>query len=203
MRTRMRSIILLITSSVILSTLVACTSINKPKQHIAVYDFGLSVASDNHQQITSKLLVETPTSSESLNQDKIRYRLNYQNPSRVFFYTESRWAGNPSELFSSKLSKIVNVRTTPTNCSLRMRIEAFDQVFHTTTESEGVVQLSAFVVSNQSKKIIASQLMTESVMSVTPNAQGGAAALQQASENALKKAVNWGNMVADNNALCQ
>lgn len=199
----MRPITLLIIITVLASTLVACVGINKTKQNIAVYDFGLPVLSESNQQITSKLLLETPTAVESLNHNKIRYRLNYQNPLRIFFYTESRWASTPAELFSSKLSKMENLTKTPMNCSLKLKIEVFDQVFHTVATSEGVVQLSALVVEKKSKKIISSQLITESVTSLSPNAQGGTEALQKASENALKKVINWGNTLADNNALCQ
>lgn len=203
MRMKMQPVILLLTVSLIASTLVACVGINKTSQNIAIYDFGLSVPSESNQTNTLKVLLEEPAAVESLNHNKIRYRLNYQNPSRVFFYTESRWAGLPTELFSSKLSKIVNLTKTPMNCSLKLKIEAFDQVFQTVATSEGIVQLSALVVEKKSQKIISSQLITESVTSLSPNAQGGTAALQQASENALKKVITWGNMIADNSELCR
>jgi len=203
MRTKMRPIILLLTGSLIVSTLTACVGINKTKQNIAVYDFGLSVSSESNQQITSKILLEEPIAAESLNHNKIRYRLSYQNPARVYFYADSRWAATPPELFSSKLSQMVNVTKTPMSCSLKLKIEAFDQVFTTESDSEGVVQLSALLVEKKSKKIISSQLISESVTSLTPNAQGGTAALRQASEIALKKAINWGNVTAESNTLCQ
>lgn len=203
MRIRMRPIILLITSGLIMSTLAACTGIKKTKQDIAVYDFGLYASSERNQQITSKLSLEAPVAAEFLNHNKIRYRLNYQNPSRVFFYTESHWAATPLVLFSSKLSKMINLTKTPMNCSLKLKIEAFDHVFQTTTTSDGIVQLSALVIESKTQKIISGHLITENVMSLTPNAQGGTAAIGKATEGALKKAVDWGNMIADNSELCQ
>ena len=202
MRIRMRHIILLITFIFFISVLDACVGINKTKQNIAVYDFGLSIPSESNQQINSKNQLEVPIAVESLNHNKIRYRLNYQNPSRVFFYTESRWAGTPVELLSNTLSKMVSPTKFPINCSLQLKIEAFDQVFHTADSSDGVVQLSAFLIEKKSNRIISSQLITESVISHFPNAQGGTAALQLASENALRKAINWGNRTADKNEYC-
>jgi cholesterol transport system auxiliary component len=199
----MRTVLLLITSGLIISNLAACVGISKTKQKIAIYDFGLSVPSETNQLITSKLLLDAPVAAESLNHNKIRYRLNYQNPSRVFFYAESRWAATPLELFSSKLSKMVSLTKTPKNCSLKLKIEAFDHVFQTTTASEGIVQLSALVVERKTQRIISSQLITESALSLTPNAQGGAAAINQAVESSLKKAIDWGNTIADNSELCQ
>jgi len=203
MRVRMRPIILVLTSSLFLSTLAACVGINKTKQNIAVYDFGLSVPSESNQQITSKIILEEPVSTASLNHNKIRYRLNYQNPSRIFFYTESHWSATPSELFSNMLSKMVKVEKNPMACSLKLKIESFDQVFQTPSSSEGFVQLSVFLIEKKSQKVISSQLITESVTSTSANAQGGTVALKQASENTLKKVINWGNMIADNNELCQ
>jgi len=203
MRVRMQPIILVLTSSLFISTLAACVGINKTKQNIAVYDFGLSVPSESNQQITSKIILEEPVSTASLNHNKIRYRLNYQNPSRIFFYTESHWSATPSELFSNMLSKMVKVEKNPMACSLKLKIESFDQVFQTPSSSEGFVQLSVFLIEKKSQKVISSQLITESVTSTSANAQGGTVALKQASENTLKKVINWGNMIADNNELCQ
>ena len=203
MRVRMRPIILVLTSSLFISTLATCVGINKTKQNIAVYDFGLSVPSESNQQITSKIILEEPVSTASLNHNKIRYRLNYQNPSRIFFYTESHWSATPSELFSNMLSKMVKVEKNPMACSLKLKIESFDQVFQTPSSSEGFVQLSVFLIEKKSQKVISSQLITESVTSTSANAQGGTVALKQASENTLKKVINWGNMIADNNELCQ
>lgn len=203
MRIKMRSIILLITSTVLMCALVACVGVNTIKQNIAIYDFGLSDPNESHQVITAKLLLEATVAAESLNQNKIRYRLDYLNPSRIFYYAQSRWASTPSELFSSKLNKIVNFTKTPMSCSLKLKIEAFDQVFHSATTSDGVVQLSAIVVERNSQKIISNQFISESVPALSANAKGGTTALQIASENALKQAINWGNTIADNNALCQ
>ena len=204
----MRPAILLLSIGLIISTLNACVSLNKTKPNMAVYDFGLSVPSEgnqseSNQQLTLKILLDEPVAAESLNHNKIRYRLNYQNPLRVFYYTESRWAATPSELFSSKLSKMVNVAKNSMPCSLKFKIEAFDHVFQTPSASESFVQLSVSLIEKKSKKIISSQLITESVTSTSSNVQGGTVALQQASENALKKVINWGNMMADDSELCQ
>jgi cholesterol transport system auxiliary component len=204
----MRNSILLLSISLIISTLGACVGLNKAKQNIAVYDFGLSVpnlpvSSESNQPITSTIIIDEPAAEESLNQNKIRYRLNYQNPLRVYYYTESRWAAAPAALFSSKLSKMVQEDKKSTTCSLKLKIEAFDHVFQTPSASEGLVQLNAAIIEKKSKKIISSQLIIESVTSVSPNAQGGTAALQQASENALKMAINWGNTAATDSELCR
>ncbi len=199
----MRPIILLLTGSLIVSTIVGCVGINKARKNMTVYDFGLSAPNKSYRQITSKISLEEPVATESLNHNQIRYRLNYQNPSSIFFYTESRWATTPSELFSSKLNTLVNIASNPMHCSLKLKIEAFDHVFQTVTASEGIVQINALLIDKKSNKIISNQLITESITARSPNAQGGTAALQQASEIALEKAIDWGNIMAERNSLCQ
>ena len=203
MTVRMRPAILLLSIGLIISSLNACVSLNKTKPNVAIYDFGLSIPSESNQQLTLKIWLDEPVVAESLNHNKIRYRLHYQNHLRVFYYSESRWAATPAELFSSKLSQMVNLPKNPTNCSLKLKIEAFDHVFQTPSASEGFVQLSISLIEKKSKKIISSQLITESVTSTSSNVQGGTVALQKASENALKKVINWGNMMADDSELCR
>ncbi len=198
----MHHFIVLLSSCLIISSLSACVGVNKNKQTISYYDFGLPNSNNSAQSITSKILIQDPLSTESLNHNKIRYRLNYQNPARVFFYGESRWVSSPPVLLSGKIRTMVNVAKNPLNCSLKLKIEAFDHVFKTARASEGVVQLSAFVVENKSRMVIASQLITESAVASAPSAQGGVSALRQASETALSKAVEWGNMTSENSELC-
>lgn len=203
MKNKIQPFIFLFAVGLTLSSLVACVSINKTKQNIAVYDFGLSLPSEGNQQISSNLRLEEPIAVASLNHHKIRYRLNYQNPARVFFYAESRWAATPSELLSNKLSQMINIVKTSKTCILKIQIETFDHVFQTAASSDGIVQLNAVAIEKKSQMIIASQLMTESVASSSPDAKGGTIALQQASENALKKVISWGNTVANHSELCQ
>lgn len=201
MKTKTRKLLLLI-SYLMACTLVACVSVNQPKQNLVIYDFGLSVSSEKNQTTTSKILLENPVAADALNHRKIRYRLNYQNPLRVFFYSESRWAAVPSVLLSSKINQMVNYAQRPTNCSLRLKIEAFDHVFQSVDDSEGVAQLSALLIEKNTKKIISSQLITVKTSASSPDAEGGVAAIQYASEAALEKAIQWGNLVQGKSELC-
>lgn len=199
----MRHFILLLSSCLAIGILTACVGVNNSRQNTSYYDFGLPNSDSRVEKITSKILIQDPLATESLNHNKIRYRLNYQNPTRVFFYGESRWTSTPPALLAGKLRTMVNVAKNPLNCSLKLKIEAFDHVFQTASASEGVVQLSALVVEQKTRAIVASQLITERAVASAPTAQGGVAALRQASETALIKAVEWGNIAAENSALCR
>ena len=195
----MRFFILVLISGV----LAACVGLNKTKQSMASYDFGLSTFSESNQRITSKIPLDEITSAEGINHNRIRYRLNYLNPSRVFFYSESRWVSTPSELLTDKFSALTSASSHATNCSLRLKIEAFDHVFETASISQGMVQLNIALIEKKSKRIISNQLITESAAAAGPNAQGGTAALQTASENALIKAIHWGNTKMAQSGVCE
>lgn len=195
----MRFFILLSISGII----AACAGINKTTQNMATYDFGLSNSSESNQLITSKIPLDGITAAEGINHNRIRYRLNYVNPSRVFFYSESRWMGTPSELLIGKLSALTSAAGQPANCSLKLKIEAFDHVFESANISQGIVQLNVTLIEKKSKRIISNQLISESAAAASPNAQGGTTALQTASENALVKAINWGNSKMAQSGICE
>ncbi len=203
MKTSRFKLVLSVITSLITLNLVACISTNKTKQNLVIYDFGLPVFSEHNQRSTSKIIIDKPTAADAFNHNKIRYRLMYQNPSRVFFYVESRWVTTPVELLSSKISQTVNLAKVSPNCSLKLKIEVFDHVFQTITDSEAVVQLSATIIERNTQKAIATQLFTEKVTSISPNAQGGTAALRDASEIALQKSIEWGSLVSEGSEVCK
>lgn len=198
-----RQNLVILTASLIALTLTSCVSVNASKQNFVLFDFGLSASDEIHQPVMSKIMLKEPIVAEALNHHKIRYRLNYNNPSRVYFYAKSRWAAAPQELLMSKASQIISYETAlPSKCSLQLKIEAFDHVFSTVEISYGVIQLNAHVRDKRTYQIIASHLFSESVISSTADAQGGTAALEQASEIALRKIIMWSNKVLDNNEQC-
>lgn len=188
--------------SFLVGSLAACMG-GKTKPSPAVYDFGLAPPTGTLAVLDVKVQVDEVTATESLNSNRMRYRLNYQNPARVFSYTESRWAALPTEMLSAKIrasSKLAD--TSLVNCSLKLHLEAFDHVFDSETVSNGIVQLSVNLSDNSTHKIIAGDRFEEAVAATTPDAKGGVLALSQASTAAITKALNWGNAIAEKSAAC-
>lgn len=199
----MRRFTLLVSGCLVAWAMTACVSTYKARQHFVIYDFGLPVHGESNQPIDSRLTVEEFVAADYLNHNKIRYRLNYQSPARIFFYSESRWAAAPPELLSSRLSTMMQVIQPSQNCSLRLKIETFDHVFQTASVSEGVVQFNASLVEKKTRKVISSQFISESAPAPMPNAQGGVDALRQAGTQALGKALDWANATAVSSASCR
>ena len=182
---------------------VACVGPGKAKPSLAVYDFGLASETSPEQRLIAKTDVEEITAADSLNTQQMRYRLSYENAARVYFYAESRWVAAPAELLSSKLNSLLQVDVQPRNCSLKLKLEVFDHVFMTPTSSEGVVYIGVVLADKKTRKVLASNLISESVAASTQNATGGAKALAQAGELALIKAISWANNQAEQNVICR
>jgi ABC-type uncharacterized transport system auxiliary subunit len=197
----MRQLHYLLVLSLFVGLLSACMG-GKTKPSPAIYDFGLMSGTGAAAQ-ELKVRVSEVTAVESLNSNRMRYRLNYQNPARVFNYTESRWAALPVELLTAKIRALSKTsQSSQTNCSLELQLEAFDHVFDSGTASHSVIQLDAGIYDKNMRKLIADQQFEEIATAPTPDAKGGVAALNQASTAAIAKALDWGNIVAEKSAAC-
>ncbi|MGZ8251993.1 MAG: ABC-type transport auxiliary lipoprotein family protein [Methylophilaceae bacterium] len=190
-----------LTLILLLTVLVACAGPSKTVQNIAVYDFGLPAQVG--QPLVAKVAVDEVTAADAVNHQQIRYRLNYDNPSRVYSYTESRWAATPAELLTGRLASLIQQDAKLPACALKLKVEVFDHVFSSPAASTAVVQLSALLWDKKSRKVVATQAIAESEVAQTANARGGAKALAQASESATLKAVAWANAEVEKNSACQ
>ena len=189
---------------IVVFMLIGCLGGGKPKPGPAIYDFGLDSASDKSLALESHLPLGEINADQSLNSNRMRYRLAYQNPTQVFIYTESRWISSPAELLSHKLRTMSSdAAPTQQNCALQLKLEAFDHVFESKTASRGMVQISAVLMVNKTHQAISRKLIEQSVAASSQDAQGGVAALNAASIQALTQAVDWANAAAEASAFCR
>ena len=189
---------------IIAVVLAGCLGGGKPKPSPAIYDFGLVSSTDKTSELANRLPVDEISTNQSLSSNRMRYRLAYQNPAQVFTYTESRWVSPPAELLSHKL-RAMSEATAPTqqNCTLQLKLEAFDHVFESKAASHGVVQISAALVVSKTHQIILRKQIEQSVTASSQDAQGGVAALNKASTEALTQALQWGNEAAESSTFCK
>lgn len=174
----------------------------KARPSPAVYDFGLAAASATEPQSATQFLIEDISAPESLNSNRIRYRLNYENAARVYSYTESRWLAPPAELLTHRLRLLVSVEPAPQSCTLKMQLAAFDHVFDSPTASKGVVIIFAELVNTKTRKSIVSQHIEESVAAQSQDARGGVDALKNAGDKALINTLAWGKSAAAASDAC-
>lgn len=186
--------IALITISALL--LLSCGGVGKLKPAPAVYDFGLS-----QTPIMSDVAVLNIKASDALATNRIRYRLNYQNPAQVFYYAESVWSATPASLLTQKLNN-VQITAQPL-CGLSIEISAFDHVFTNEKSSNGIVILKAQILATKTRTILANQTFEGKEVVASNDAQGGVAAISKASENALQATLNWASTNIKSNASCR
>ena len=170
-------------------TLTACGSLPKAGPQAALYDFGLEETPAAVVLPNVRLGFVRP--APGLEGSEMRYRLAYKNPSQVLAYTESRWVAPPDRLLQRRLEN--KLRTVGVaQCALNVSVETFDQVFDTPTASRGLVQLRATITKGAGRQAVveATQVATERA-AATADAQGGVAALQSASGEAITKLLEW------------
>lgn len=169
--------------------LVGCGSLPKAGPQSALYDFG--VTANPVATLLPNVRLGYVRPAPGLEGRDIHYRLNYKNPAQVFAYTESRWAAPPDRLLQRRMEQ--HLRTTGVaKCALQVSIEAFDQIFDTPTSSRGVVQLRATLTKGvgQNAVVQTMQFNTEQV-AASADVQGGVAALDGASGEAVTGMLDW------------
>ncbi len=187
----------LLTLSLII-LLCGCLGTNKPQPESTSYDFGLSKEIGT---INANVSLSQVTAIDAIDHRRIRYRLNYQNPSQVFTYSQHRWTTSPADLTASKFRTMVKVAS-PTLCSIKIEIETFDHVFETANSSSGIVKMHATIHTKKSRDVLASNLVQEVAPAPSADAKGGVAALDQASSAAIGKLVEWANSVSVDRNAC-
>ena len=182
----------------LVSLLSGCLGTNKPHPENTSYDFGLAVEIG---ALETKVEIGQVTAIDAVDHRRIRYRLNYQNPTEVHTYSQHRWTTSPANLTASKLRSMAKV-SNPSQCTIKIHIETFDHVFQTANNSSGVVKFHASIYTKRSRETLASTVMQEEAVAASADAKGGVAALDQASTAAIKNLVDWANKVAGDTDAC-
>jgi uncharacterized lipoprotein YmbA len=170
-------------------TLAGCGSMPRVDPQAALYDFG--IAADSAATTLPNVRLGYVRPAPGLEGSDIRYRLAYKNPAQVFAYTESRWTAPPDRLLQRRMEQ--RLRTTGgAQCALNVTVEAFDQLFDTPTGSRGVVQLRATLTKGvgQAAVVQTTQVIKER-LAAGADAQGGVAALDGASAEAVAAVLDW------------
>lgn len=179
-------------------SLSACMGAIKPDgQAPDSYDFGPQRAQD---KIASRLPLDAIDGTGAIDTRRIRYRLNYRNPTQVLTYLNSRWSAPPAELLQSQLLYRSDVQPP---CALRLQITAFEQIFDSASDSHGTVQLRATLLQQQSRLTLQQQWFDASAAAPTADAAGGVAALRLAANDSLRQAVSWAETAAVATPQCQ
>lgn len=159
------------------------------------YDFGPPnpAASAGTQPAVKVLDVSAPDTLES---DKLIYRLSYADAQQTASYANSHWTMAPSQLLTQRLRGALSSRGTVLTGAdgvrapvLKVDLSEFEQIFDSQSESHAAVTARATLT--QSGKVISQRTFIARAPSSSADAAGGAQALAAASDDLVAQISAW------------
>jgi cholesterol transport system auxiliary component len=132
------------------------------------------------------LVTVTVTAPQWLQNENIRYRQPYADPTRVGFYTQDRWLAAPAAMLAQRLT-LFNGKP---GWRLKITLLEFEQVFETPQTARMILVFRATAQSPSSEDIAADTVFNLSMPAASADAQGAvsaAALLVAEAVNALQK----------------
>lgn len=174
------SVARLLMAGLLLLALASCSSFGRLPAGIVIHDFGAPHAASYVPRVPLRLIeVRSPS---WLGSSAMQYRLAGGQDPRRLVYLENRWAAAPPELIEAVLKRAFSLaRAEGGGCLLRVDLDEFSQVFDTPTQSHGLVEARASLISPRADAILAQERLSYRVPAAQPNARGGAMALRDAS----------------------
>jgi cholesterol transport system auxiliary component len=130
------------------------------------------------------------------------YRLDYQDDGRLASYANSDWIAPPATLLQPLLQqailsgggwRAVTGQRSPASAdvTLQIRLDDFSQAFSQPQASTGVLDATATLIANRDQHVIAQRHFHVATPAPTPDAQGGAKALGDASAKFADELRRW------------
>lgn len=158
------------------------------------------------------LQITNITVPEWLDGTAMYYRLDYEADGRLAAYANSDWVAPPAALLEPLLQQtilsgagwraVIGPRNPASaDVTLQIRLDDFSQSFARPDASTGVLDATATLISSRAGQVIGQRHFHVEVAAPTPNAQGGAKALGDASAKFAGELQRWmGSEVAGANA---
>ncbi|MEA3131695.1 MAG: cholesterol transport system auxiliary component [Paraburkholderia sp.] len=159
------------------------------------YDFGPPnpAASAGTQPAVKVLDVSAPDTLES---DKLIYRLSYADAQQTASYANSHWTMAPSQLLTQRLRSALSSRGTVLTGAdgvrapvLKVDLSEFEQVFDSQSESHAAITARATLTQNG--KVLSQRTFIARAPSSSADAAGGAQALAAASDDLVSQISAW------------
>ncbi len=136
------------------------------------------------------------TAPETLDSDKLIYRLSYADAQQTASYANSHWTMAPAALLTQRLRNALSQRGTVLTGAdgvrapvLKVDLNEFEQIFDSQTESHGSVTARATLT--QGGKVIAQRTFISRAPARSSDAAGGAQALAAASDDLVAQISAW------------
>ncbi|MGR8940343.1 MAG: ABC-type transport auxiliary lipoprotein family protein [Gammaproteobacteria bacterium] len=152
----------------------------------ALHDFGaLNPPAQNRQRPASaEIKIDAP---KWLKDNRIRYRLLYDQPTRVRYYTLDLWIAPPPELLKQYLA----AELIDSGYSLALELQNFEQQFDAPGSASVLMRFSAAAYAAGGKNKLAGREFTLRSASVSPDAQGAVKGFAALAEQANRQLQAW------------
>lgn len=177
----MKNLRLIVAASLLIS---GC---HKAAQAPALHDFGVTsvAAAPNRQEPASAEI--TVVSPKWLSDNRIRYRLLYNQPTRVRFYNLDLWIAPPPELLKLHLT---SANLDP-RYSLVIHLLNFEQHFEAPGNASVLLHFSAEVFAADSRNRLERREFVLRSRTVNPDAQGAVDGFAELAEQASRQIQAW------------
>lgn len=167
------------------SLITACSLTSDRPPLPARHDFGPAV------EVGSKSLVHLSTieidAPEWLDDDRIRYRLLYADPTRVRYYSRDRWVSPPPALLAERLGTALNGQ----GYHVRIRLLDFEQVFDSPARANAVLRFRATAYIHGNNQPAADQVFHLSRSTPSADAAGAVTTLAELVDSAIVQLRAW------------
>ena len=152
----------------------------------ALHDFGATTTpiQNVHGPSPTEITVKAP---KWLNDNRIRYRLLYDEPTRVRFYTLDLWIAPPPELLKQRLA----AAPLSARYSLDIELTNFEQQFDTLGSASVVLRFSATAYSAGDKNKRDQRKFAIRSTKVAPNAKGAVNGFAALADQASRQIAIW------------
>lgn len=187
-------------AAVIAIVVAGCASGSKKTGGNTQFDFGPLGAptAPAAQAPLAAVIVMDATGSPTFENERMVYRLNYNDPLQARTYASSRWSANPLILVTQRLKsrlaqagiKVLSATDTSANIpELRIEVDDFSHAFANTTDSVGALTLRASLF--QSHALLDQKTFARATPAPSADAAGGARALTASTDAVAADIIAW------------
>jgi cholesterol transport system auxiliary component len=200
MRTTLNNHLHRFLGAAVLALAVAGCASNKNTGGNTQFDFGPlgAPAAPVAQAPLAVVVVMDATGSPTFENERMVYRLNYNDPLQARTYANSRWSANPLLLVTQRIKsrlaqagvKVLSATDSATEVPvLRLEVDEFSHAFASTTASEGRLILRASLFNGHA--LLDQKTFSRATPASSADAAGGARAMAASTDGAAADIIAW------------
>ncbi|MBT0962000.1 ABC-type transport auxiliary lipoprotein family protein [Denitromonas iodatirespirans] len=178
-------------AALMLAALGGCGSFGVIPEPFSIYDIG---PQGNAPVAVAVPLADIEVVSPSwLSSSAMQYRLVPEHALERRAYTNSRWAGMPSEMVRIVVGRVIQAKpaSNGSGCRLRVNVDEFIQRFDSVSTSAAVIELRASLLAPRTDALLAQEAFEVEVPAPSADAAGGVVAMRAGVNQLATATARW------------